>query len=209
MNLVFSILTTGPDPAVHEVLQIGAAIFDHKFIEKKSQFGAFIRPERPAEADKHYLRSAGFQSLDHLKDRMPYHEPFSQVWLEFQGWCLRYAPYDTFGDFCEEVAWVGHRLHEDLWFLTEVCRRTGEGNPPFSMRKIRSYCDLSSTIYAYESVSQYLGVGRSIGRDLDSIAQFFGVSLKDKEDPTKRAVAIGRIYHKHMQNQKEVFEKAR
>lgn len=206
MNLTFSILSNGPDPALHEVLQIGAAFFDDHFIEKESQFGAFVRCEEPERSDKMYLQAAGFDSVDHLKNRRPNHEPFEQVWNHFQDWCLRHSPYDSFSEFCSEVSWAGHRLQEDLWFLTETCRRRLQ-DEPFTMRDIRSMCDLSSTACMYESIGRYLGKGRYIGRDLASIADFFGVPLSDRHDPTARAIAIGQVYHTHLKKQKELYEK--
>jgi hypothetical protein len=207
MNLCFSLFTTGPDPARHEVLQIGGAIFDTDFVERVSQFGAFVRPAEPAQSDKMYLRRAGFRSIERLKERSPFMSGLGRVWEQFQAWCLRNTPYGDFGEFCEEVAWVGHRLHEDLWFLTESYRRHLSASDPFTMRQIRTYCDLSSVVFSYEQVARYRGISAHVGRDLQSIASFFKVRLRDEDDPTSRAVATGRIFHKHLRKQKEVFDK--
>lgn len=215
MIVTVSMHVTGPDPWTHEVVQVGAIVYEPGFAEV-SRFSSYVKLERPEAADPNYLLLAGIGS-EHphhpkapykaVKEREVYWNTAEEVWSGFGRFLARHA-----GGFTRSL--------DDAVKNTTFCFFDAAGEAPYFVKgwmdsgvspgglsgvKTRS---LLSSFRDHEAILSYIGMPWTIPQTLAEAVASLGAKDFSPIDASSRANSLGDCFRKHEARIRNIYETA-
>ncbi|GAB4408544.1 MAG: hypothetical protein OHK0053_35310 [Microscillaceae bacterium] len=175
--LVLDLEMTGFEPGWHEIIQIGACLFDENW-QEKGRYLQNVYPENEEAFSLYAEKVHGLSQAD-LDDAPMMHEviPELEEWiLEKLGWRGRFEDRHTYFRKFRDILLCGQGVVNDINFL-KFAYRQEKIDWPFSYRML----DLQSLSFLLFRILEANGqtVPRSFG--LDAVAAFFGYEREGQE----------------------------
>lgn len=185
---------TGGDPGWHEMIQIGACLYDHNWNEK----GRFIQNIYPENADafSSYAFDVHGLSLQDLNDAPMLHE----VLDEFEQWIIEtlaghknVQEWDK-AKYLKRAVICGQSIINDVNFLQFAYRQENR-DWPFSYKLL----DLHNLSFYLFKILRYNGIQTPKSLGLGAVAEYFGLEREsDTHNALEDAVLTGQCLKKVM-----------
>ena len=168
--LVIDVESTGLEPGYHEIIQLGACLFD----ENWNELGTFLTNVYPIHEDRFSIPAMGIHqlSLYDLKDAPMIYD----VIPKFESWILRTLKKpETARGVLRELTLCGQSVTFDINFL-HFAYREAKYEWPFSSRVL----DLHILAFYYFTILKNNNMPTPKSLSLDGIAEYFGLKRKSE-----------------------------